>query len=113
MLCLVAFLFTGAIEFAAFIPHTNHDVQVLNCFSLGMAGSVTCKTTPFDTSWYWNVLFVYSFAVSVLTAAYTLFANALLLILFYRQRRRSREILSMRTLQEAFSQGILNPRLFK
>ena len=123
---IMAFLAVGILGLSKFGMPTGPDGQMQNCSFMNMGGSVVCKMTPFEHMAAWQSMFtslplkdISVLASLLLLVAVVVFltkklwgSQELELVSLHKQRFRDKTFFAHSPLQEAFSNGILNPKLF-
>lgn len=124
---IAAFLAVGILGLSKFGMPTNADGQMENCPFMNMGGgSVVCKMTPFEHMATWQSMFtslplkdIFVLASLLLLVVVAVFltkklwgSHELELVSLHRQRFRDKTFFAHSPLLEAFSNGILNPKLF-
>ena len=124
-LAFIAFLATGTLGFSLGMDKSA-DGQMSPCPFMGMNKEVVCQMTPFEHMAAWQSMFtslplkdISVLASLLLLAVFAVFffrklwdTQELELASFHKQRFRDRTFFAHGPLQEAFSNGILNPKLF-
>ena len=125
VLAFVAFLTMGTLGFSLGMEKGT-DGQMSPCPFMGMNKEVVCQMTPFEHMAAWQSMFtslplkdISVLASLLLLVVVAVFltkklwgAKELELMSLHRQRFRYRTFFFHSPLQEAFSNGILNPKLF-
>lgn len=123
-LSFIAFLAIGTLGFGLGMDRGT-DGRMSPCPFMGMSKEAVCQMTPFEHMAAWQSTFtslplkgisVLALLLLIIVAVFFIKklwdSKELELVSLYRQRFRDRTFIIRSPLQEAFSQGILNPKLF-
>jgi len=129
-LVLLAFLIVTAFELSNFGMATKADGQMSSCPFMDIGGAVVCKMSPLEHIEAWQNMFTATVSsktvdtlallllVTIIFAAFTTMRlpfNAMLALLEAHQKLYARRAFApahVNPMQELFSQGILNPKVY-